>query len=197
MLRVLFGVVRVGVDRMLVHREEREPGAVRLADRPPRPMFQDLARRELLEVASVGHRLPPQPDRRDQRVGDATALELVVEGRGEELRGVTIVALDGELGRVAVAAVRLFEAIADRRIREQLRNRIDGLAHDPERQGKPMREELAGWRSLRAVGQRYRIIYRVDRHRVLVIVVAVGLRKEGDRQDIYRLAQKLVRLGLA
>ena len=93
-------------------------------------------------------------------------------------------------------AVRLLEAITDRRVREQIRTRIDSLAHDPERQGKPMREELAGWRSLRAVGQRYRIIYRVDRHRVLVIVVAVGLRKEGDRQDIYRLAQKLVRLGL-
>lgn len=94
-------------------------------------------------------------------------------------------------------AVHLLEAIADRRIREQIRTRIDGLTHDPERQGKPMREELAGWRSLRAVGQRYRIIYRVDRRRVLVIVVAVGLRKEGDRQDIYRLAQKLIRLGLA
>ena len=94
-------------------------------------------------------------------------------------------------------AVRLLEAISDRRIREQLRNRIDGLAHEPEQQGKPMRDELFGFRSLRAVGQRYRIIYRVDRGRVLVIVIAVGLRKEGDRQDIYRLAQKLVRLGLA
>ena len=93
-------------------------------------------------------------------------------------------------------AVRLLEAIADRRIREQIRIRIDGLIHDPERQGKPMREELVGWRSLRAVGQRYRIIYRVDRQRILVIVVAIGLRKEGNRQDIYRLAQKLVRLGL-
>lgn len=59
-----------------------------------------------------------------------------------------------------------------------------------------MREELMGFRSLRTVGQRYRIIYRVDRNRVLVIVVAVGLRKEGDRNDIYRLAQKLVRLRL-
>ena len=93
-------------------------------------------------------------------------------------------------------AVRLLEAITDRRIREQICTRIDDLTHDPERQGKPMREELAGWRSVRAAGQRYRIIYRVDRQRVLVIVVAVGLRKEGDRQDIYRLAQKLVRLGL-
>ena len=94
-------------------------------------------------------------------------------------------------------AVRLLEGITDRRVREQIRNRIDGLAREPEQQGKPMRDELSGFRSLRAVGQRYRIIYRVDRGKVWVIVLAVGLRKEGVRQDIYRLAQKLVRLGLA
>jgi len=97
---------------------------------------------------------------------------------------------------LAPTAVRLLEAITDRRIREQIRDRIDGLAHEPEQQGKPMREELMGFRSLRTVGQRYRIIYRVDRNRVLVIIVAIGLRKEGDRNDIYRLAQKLVRLRL-
>ena len=93
-------------------------------------------------------------------------------------------------------AVRLLEDMTDRRIREQIRDRINGLTHEPEQQGKPLREELAGFRSLRTVRQRYRIIYRVDRGRVLVIVVAVGLRKEGDRHDIYRLAQKLVRLRL-
>ena len=93
-------------------------------------------------------------------------------------------------------AVRLLEAITDRRIRAHIRSRIDGLAHEPEQQGKPMREELMGFRSLRTVGQRYRIIYRVDRKNVLVIVVAVGLRKEGDRNDIYRIAQKLLRLRL-
>ena len=97
---------------------------------------------------------------------------------------------------LASTAVRLLAAIADRRIRGQIRDRIDGLARDPELQGKPLRDELMGFRSLRAVGQRYRIIYRVDRHRVIVIVVAVGLRKEGDRSDIYRLAQKLIRLRL-
>ena len=93
-------------------------------------------------------------------------------------------------------AVKLLEAISDRRIREQIRDRIDGLAHDPEQQGKPLRGELAGFRSLRVAGQRYRILYRVERTKVLVIVFAVGLRKEGDRDDIYRLAEKLIRLRL-
>ena len=89
-------------------------------------------------------------------------------------------------------ALKLLEAISDRRVREQIRNRIDGLAHDPEQQGKPLGGELTGFRSLRVVGQRYRVLYRVERTRILVIVVAVGLRKEGDRHDIYRLAQKLI-----
>ena len=91
-------------------------------------------------------------------------------------------------------ALKLLEAIADRRIREKIRDRIDGLAHDPEQQGYPLGGTLAGIRSLRVVGQRYRILYRVERTKVLVIVFAVGLRKEGDRHDIYRLAEKLIRL---
>ena len=93
-------------------------------------------------------------------------------------------------------ALKLLETIPDRRIQEKIRDRIDGLAHDPERQGKPLKGELARLRSLRAAGQRYRVLYWVDRGRVFVIVAAVGLQKEGDRNDIYRLAQKLIRLGL-
>lgn len=92
-------------------------------------------------------------------------------------------------------ALQLLADIPDRRIQAAIRDRIDGLAHDPEGQGKPLGAELAGLRSLRAVGQRYRILYRVERRQVLVVVVAVGLRKEGDKKDVYVLAKKLLRLG--
>lgn len=93
-------------------------------------------------------------------------------------------------------AQQLLSEIPDRRIRQQISQRLDTLAHDPEQQGKPLRGELLGYRSLRTAGQRYRVIYRVDRGRIIVIVIAVGLRKEGDRQDVYRLAEKLIRLRL-
>jgi mRNA interferase RelE/StbE len=56
--------------------------------------------------------------------------------------------------------------------------------------------ELAGFRSVRAVGQKYRIVYLVQRQEVVVVVVAVGRRKHGDAVDIYALAQKLVKQGL-
>ena len=90
----------------------------------------------------------------------------------------------------------MLEGIQDRRVREEIRDRIDGLAEEPEKQGKPLTGELTGYRSLRAVGQRYRIIYRIEGDRVLVLVMALGIRKEGSGKDIYVLAQKLLRLRL-
>jgi mRNA interferase RelE/StbE len=71
--------------------------------------------------------------------------------------------------------------------------RIRGLAADPEEQGKPLQGELRELRSLRAAGQRYRILYRVERERVVVLVVAVGFRKAGSKKDVYSLARKLLR----
>lgn len=86
--------------------------------------------------------------------------------------------------------------ISDRRVREKVAEKIDGLAHDPEKQGKPLVGELTGFRCVRAAAQRYRIIYRADRGSVLVLIMAIGLRRDGDRSDIYALAQKMIRLGL-
>ena len=90
----------------------------------------------------------------------------------------------------------MLEAIQDRRVRDKARDPIDGLAEEPEKQGKPLTGELAGYRSLRAVGQRYRIIYRIKEGKVLVLVMSLGIRKEGSGKDIYVLAQKLLRLRL-
>ena len=90
----------------------------------------------------------------------------------------------------------MLEAIQDRRVRDKIRDRIDGLAEEPEKQGKPLTGELTGYRSLRAVGQRYRIIYRIEEGKVFVLVMALGIRREGSGKDIYVLAQKLLRLRL-
>lgn len=94
------------------------------------------------------------------------------------------------------AAQDMVLKIADRRIQEKLLERMTALASDPELQGKPLGDDLGGYRSIRAVGQRYRIIYRVERSEVVVVVVAAGIRKEGSREDVYRVAAKLIRLGL-
>ncbi len=91
----------------------------------------------------------------------------------------------------------MLEGLGDRRIQQQLFDTSKRLEVDPDKQGKPLREELLGYRSLRSVGQRYRIIYSIDPLAGAVHVVAAGIRREGGRDDVYTLAQRLVRLGLA
>jgi mRNA interferase RelE/StbE len=90
----------------------------------------------------------------------------------------------------------MLDKISDLRVRRKVRDAIDALASEPELRGKPLVGDLKGYRSVRAVGQRYRIIYRVERLTVTVAVVATGIRKEGSREDIYTLARRLVKLGL-
>jgi mRNA interferase RelE/StbE len=89
-------------------------------------------------------------------------------------------------------ALEMLADVKDQRQQQTLINRIDQLKIDPEKQGKALVEKLKGYRSVRAVGQRYRIIYKVELDKVVVLVVGVGLRKEGDRRDIYTLIQKLL-----
>lgn len=95
--------------------------------------------------------------------------------------------------RWTATALKLAEAIPDQRIRRLISQRVDQLATSPEQQGKALIGELAGFRSVREVGQRYRIVYRVERREVVVLIVAVGRRKAGGKSDIYELARKLLR----
>jgi mRNA interferase RelE/StbE len=90
-------------------------------------------------------------------------------------------------------ALQVVEAIADRRLRAQIVARVEELTKEPELAGMPLVGELAEYRTTRAAGQRYRIIYRVERRLVTILVVAVGRRKAGDRKDIYELARRLLR----
>jgi mRNA interferase RelE/StbE len=97
---------------------------------------------------------------------------------------------------VASAAQKQLEAIGDNRIRKRIAQRIDRLQHEPDKQGKVLADELEGYRSVRAVGQRYRIIYKLEEEQVVVIVVTIGIRKDGDKKDAYELAKKLAKLNL-
>jgi mRNA interferase RelE/StbE len=92
-------------------------------------------------------------------------------------------------------ARNMLAAIKNRSTRNIILAKIQGLTADPEHQGKPLVYSLRGLRSIPAAG-RYRIIYRVLRDRVVVLVLAVGQRKEGDARDIYELARKLLNTGL-
>ncbi len=94
---------------------------------------------------------------------------------------------------VTRSALEMIKKIEDRRIRQQISAAITGLSADPDKKGKALLGELAGYRSMRTAGQRYRVIYQVVAQEVIVVVVAVGKRKESDRKDVYSLARKLFR----
>jgi mRNA interferase RelE/StbE len=98
--------------------------------------------------------------------------------------------------KMTVPALKQLAAIKDMRVRESISRRINALENDPGRQGKPLSEELTGYYSIRAVGQRYCILYKLEAEQVIVVVVALGIRKQGDKKDVFALAKKLARLGL-
>ena len=89
----------------------------------------------------------------------------------------------------------LIEKIPDKKIRRTILKRIEGLSEEPDKQGKMLVKDLSGFRSIYAAG-RYRIIYKVDKQTVIIYILAAGIRKQGDKKDIYNIARKLLDAGL-
>ena len=96
---------------------------------------------------------------------------------------------------VTPTAADMLKRITDRRIRATIVRRIDGLADNPLAQGKALLGPLSGVRSIRTAG-RYRILFRIEDTRVIVVVLFVGMRKDGSKRDVYELARKLIKLRL-
>jgi len=80
--------------------------------------------------------------------------------------------------------------------RSQIIAKIEQLKSDPKLLGKNLVGPLKEFRTVRAAGQRYRIIYRIEEEQVIVLVVAVGIRKSGDKKDIYELMKKFIKTGI-
>ena len=93
-------------------------------------------------------------------------------------------------------ALEALEGISDTRSRAAIVRRIDALAEEPGKLGKPLRGDLRGLFSVRAAGQRYRVVFRIHEDTQKVVVYVVGIRQEGGRRDVYALAHRLVRRGL-
>ena len=76
-------------------------------------------------------------------------------------------------------AESMLKSIQDRRGQRLIKPRAMRLDTSPDKQGKPLSRNLAGLRSIRTVGQIYRIIYETDRSCYEVWIVAISLRKKG------------------
>ena len=87
-------------------------------------------------------------------------------------------------------------SITDRRVARQIADRIRGLRNEPERQGKLLWGELGGYWRVKAASGRYRVIYRVLEDRREISVAVIGIRREGSKRDVYRVAYRMTRRGL-
>lgn len=97
-----------------------------------------------------------------------------------------------KLSQIAVEALKAIDV----KTRNQILSKIEQLKEQPLLLGKALIGPLKEFRSVRAAGQRYRIIFKVVESQIIVIVVAVGIRKAGDKKDIYELMKKYVRVGI-
>jgi len=82
----------------------------------------------------------------------------------------------------------------DGSVRNQLRKVLEKkLAVEPEGYGLPLRGSLAGyWKH--QFGN-HRIVYRIYPEHHVVVVCAVGIRKQGDAEDIYRQLEAVAKTG--
>jgi mRNA interferase RelE/StbE len=73
---------------------------------------------------------------------------------------------------------------------KQSESGLTGSRRNRKSRVKPLGRELRGMYSVRAVGQRYRVIYRIDSGVLVVLVVGVGIRRVGDKKDAYSKISK-------
>lgn len=92
-----------------------------------------------------------------------------------------------------------------RKVRRGLLEKADELltCDDPREASKPLVGPLSGY--YRITYSRYRAIYSVEEERIAngdvlihvkILFVAAGTRKEGDKNDVYQFAMKLLRMGV-
>jgi mRNA interferase RelE/StbE len=100
------------------------------------------------------------------------------------------------------SAAESLREIASRTTQQKIIDKVDQLAAsgEPELLGKPLVDELQGLHRI-SFG-RYRIVYRVIRDprnpailRIVIRVILVGIRKQGDKRDIYRRLTRMLLRG--
>ena len=74
-----------------------------------------------------------------------------------------------------------------------IQNAVRKLKDSPQL-GKPMTAQLKGLRSWKV--SRYRIVYHFSEEKKTIVVAGAGIRKEGDKKDIYNLLHQLKEKGL-
>jgi len=125
-------------------------------------------------------RKPSSPPSPNKKASQAAAAQPSVPSRPFELRFTPDAAPD----------IRSLDGSVRKQLQKVLERK---LAVDPEGYGLPLHGPLAGyWKHQFA---NHRVIYRVYPGRRIVAVCAVGIRKQGDVEDVYRQLDSLAKSG--
>ena len=82
----------------------------------------------------------------------------------------------------------------DGSVRNQLRKVLEKkLAVDPEGYGLPLRATLAEY--WKHQFSNHRVVYRIYPQHHVVVICSVGVRKQGDAEDIYRQLESVAKTG--
>jgi mRNA-degrading endonuclease RelE of RelBE toxin-antitoxin system len=82
----------------------------------------------------------------------------------------------------------------DGSVRNQLRKVLEKkLAVDPEGYGLPLRGSLT--RYWKHQFSNHRVVYRIYPQQCVVVICSVGVRKQGDAEDIYRQLESVAKTG--
>jgi mRNA interferase RelE/StbE len=81
-------------------------------------------------------------------------------------------------------AFETLAAVTQQSDRHHLCDRVQQLGRHPDHQGTPLIGKLFGYRSIRALNDRYRIIYRVEKDTVVVFLVGDGQRSDIREDDL-------------
>ena len=81
--------------------------------------------------------------------------------------------------RLSSAATSDYESL-DHSVASQVDLAIEKLSTSPELRGYPLRDNLAGFRSLVVGKKKLRMVYKVINDEVLVYVIAIGWRRDGE-----------------
>lgn len=94
-----------------------------------------------------------------------------------------------------MTSVELLNRIGNKKIQKSIMTESKSLISNPEN-GKPLLADLKKFRSIRVYGGRYRVIYKIQYEDSEVHIHVVGIRREGDKNDVYSIAKKLFKAGL-
>lgn len=81
-----------------------------------------------------------------------------------------------------------------KRVYETLRDMIRGLEFEPEKKGQALAGRLHGFYSLHY--SRYRVVYRIDGEKAVVLVIGAGWHESGPRADIYQVIEQMLQSGV-